>query len=152
ILDALDIGLKEAVSSAVQGAVEQAVREAVQQAVEQAVRGLVSEVLTNPDALTILRAALAPEPTPAPPPPPPQPRAARSGGLASWLWKRPTQACSSVSNGVRHVAGAVKQALHIAKPYRKPLLIAAGVGTGVAIAACLAGPWLAGPAAWLGGF
>jgi hypothetical protein len=60
--------------------------------------------------------------------------------------------CSAVCNGARQVAGAVKQALHIAKPYRKPLLIAAGVGTAVAVAACLAGPWLAGPAAWLGGF
>jgi hypothetical protein len=46
----------------------------------------------------------------------------------------------------------VKQALHIVKPYRKPLLIAAGVGTAVAVGARLVGPWLAGPAAWLGGF
>jgi hypothetical protein len=128
------------------------VREAVQQAVEQAVQGLVSELLTNADALALLRATLAPEPAPTPPPPPPKPTLARSGGLGSWLWKRATQACTAVCNGVRHVAGAVKQALHIAKCSRKPLLIAAGVGTAVAVGACLAGPWVAGPAAWLGGF
>jgi hypothetical protein len=100
----------------------------------------------------MLRATLAPEPATAPPPPPPAPAPSRSGGLGSWLWKRATQVCSAVCNGVRHVADAVKGALHIAKPYKKPLLIAAGVGTGVAVAACMAGPVLAGPAAWLGGF
>jgi hypothetical protein len=42
--------------------------------------------------------------------------------------------------------------VNLARPYRKPLLVAAGVGTGVAVAACLAGPWLAGPAAWVAGF
>ena len=56
ILDALDIGLKEAVATAVQGAVEQAVREAVTQAVTQAVQGLIAEVLSNPDALALVRA------------------------------------------------------------------------------------------------
>jgi hypothetical protein len=155
ILDALDIGLKEAVATAVEGAVEQAVRQAVEQAVQQAVQGLIAEVLTNADALALLRAALAPEPAPAPPPPPPPPpkRApSRSGGLGSWLWKRAAQACSAVCNGVRHVAGAAKKALNVARPYKKPLLIAAGVGTGVAVAACLAGPVLAGPAAWVAGF
>src|SRR6516165_7488657 len=56
ILDALSDGLHQAVTSAVQDAVERAVREALQQTIQ----GLVSEVLTNPDALALLRATLAP--------------------------------------------------------------------------------------------
>jgi hypothetical protein len=153
ILDALDIGLKEAVATAVQGAVEVAVREAVAQAVQQAVEGLVSEVLTNPDALALLRATLAPEPAPvAIVPPAPTPEPARRAGWGARLWKRVTQACASVCQGATRVASAVKEGLRLVKPYHKPLLIAAGVGTAVAVGACLAGPWLAGPAAWLGGF
>ena len=46
----------------------------------------------------------------------------------------------------------MKEGLRIASPYRRPLLAAAAVGTAVAVGACLAGPWIAGPAAWVGGF
>jgi hypothetical protein len=150
ILDALDIGLKEAVATAVQGAVEQAVAQAVQQAIE----GLVTEALSNPDILAVVRATLAPPPSavPVPVPQAPAPAPTRSGGLGTWLWKRAKQTCASVRQGATRVASAVKEGLRLVKPYRKPLLIAAGVGTAVAVGACLAGPWLAGPAAWLGGF
>ena len=57
ILDTLGEGLNEAVASAVQEAVETAVREGV----HQSVRGALSEVLSNPEVLAVLRAALAPE-------------------------------------------------------------------------------------------
>jgi hypothetical protein len=154
ILDALDIGLKEAVATAVQGAVEQAVREAVTQAVQQAVEGLVSEVLSNPDILAVVRATLAPPPSavPVPAPPAPTPEPGRRAGWGARLWKRVSQACSAVHQGATRVASAVKEGLRLVKPYRKPLLVAAGVGTAVAVGACLVGPWLAGPAAWVGGF
>src|SRR4051794_28486269 len=58
ILDTLGAGLNEAVASAVQEAVETAVREGV----HQGVRGALAEILTNPEVLTVLRTALAPEP------------------------------------------------------------------------------------------
>src|SRR5947209_4659050 len=83
------------------------------------------------DALAVLRATLAPEPAPVPPPPPPAPQPSRSGGLGSWLWRKATQACAAVCQGARKVASTVKQALGMAMPYKKPLLVAAGVGTGV---------------------
>jgi hypothetical protein len=153
ILDALSDGLNQAVASAVQNTLDQVVREAVAQAVREAVQGLVREILTNPDAIALLRATLAPEPTmPAPPPPPPAPATRRATGLGAWLWGRAKQACAAVCQGASRVASAVKHGLHIAQPYKKPLIIAAGVGTAVALGACLAGPVLAGPAAWLGGF
>src|SRR3954462_3538115 len=62
ILDTLGEGLNEAVAQAVQEAVETAVREGVQ----QGVRGALSEILTNPEILAVLRDALAPEPAPTP--------------------------------------------------------------------------------------
>jgi hypothetical protein len=151
ILDALSDGLNQAVASAVQNTVEQAVREAVQLAVQQAVQGLVSEVLTNPDALALLRAALAPDPTMhVPPPPPPAPR--HPTGMGAWLWDRARQACAALGRGASQAKSAVKVGLRIASPYRKPLMIAAGVGTAVAVGACMADPWIAGPASWLAGF
>jgi hypothetical protein len=152
ILDALSDGLNQAVASAVQNTVEQAVREAVQVAVRQAVEGLVSEVLTNPDALALLRATLTPDPTLTSQPSPPAPPAPRAAGLGAWLWGRAKQACAAVCQGASRVASAARQGFHMAKPFRKPLLIAAGVGTAVAVGACLAGPWIAAPASWLAGF
>src|SRR5437868_9955 len=65
ILDTLGEGLNEAVA----GAVEQAVEAAVREGVRQGVSGALGEVLTNPDVLSALRAALAPEPPASPRPP-----------------------------------------------------------------------------------
>jgi hypothetical protein len=153
ILDALADGLNQAVGSAVETVVDRAVREAVQQALQQTVHGIMNELLTNPDALALLRATLAPEaPAPVPAPPPAVHSPAGATGLGGWLWARARQACDVAGQGASRAAWAVKEALRAAGPYRKPLAIAAGVGTAVALGACLAGPWVAGPAAWLGGF
>src|SRR4051794_12596471 len=54
ILDTLGEGLNEAVAGAVQEAVETAVREGV----HQGVRGALAEILTNPEIVAVLRAAL----------------------------------------------------------------------------------------------
>ena len=70
ILDTLGEGLNEAVAAAVEQAVEQAVRAGVRQGVS----GALAEMLTNPDVLAALRAALAPEAPPA------QPRRPHFGG------------------------------------------------------------------------
>src|SRR5262245_46131727 len=108
ILDGLDIGLKEAVAYAIDGPVQKAGREAVAQAVQQAVEGLVTEALSNPDILALVRATLAPPPSAVPVPQAPAPAPARSGGLGTWLWKRATQTCASVRQGATRVASAVK--------------------------------------------
>jgi hypothetical protein len=152
ILDALSDGLDQAVTLAVTGVVERV----VEQAVRQAVQGLVAELLTNPDVLALLRAALAPSatatdivPTPPPPPIPEQPRL---GGFSGWLLRRARQACQAAGALALRCAAAAREGLRLLKLYRRPLLVAAGVGTVVAVAACAGGPLVAGPAAWVGGF
>src|SRR3954447_3433041 len=73
ILDTLGEGLNEAVAQAVQQAVAAAVRDRV----HHGAAGALSEVLTTPEVLAVLRAALAPEaPVGVPPadPPPEHPR------------------------------------------------------------------------------
>jgi hypothetical protein len=152
ILDVLGEGLNEAVAAAVQNAVERA----VQQAVQQAVQGLVAEVLTNPDALALLRVALSPSApvadVVATPATPPVPDRSRSGGFAGWLLRRARQSCQAAGAVALRCAAAAREGLRLVKPYRRPLLLAAGVGTVVAVAACAAGPWVAAPTSWVAGF
>jgi hypothetical protein len=145
ILDGLADALNESVADAVRQVIGQVVAEAVQAAV--------AEVLSSPQLLQAALERHAPaEPGPVPPPPPPAPAPTRASGLGAWLWGRTKQACAALYKGADRLTAAVKQGLRIAKPYRKSLLVAAGVGTIVAVGACLAGPWLAAPMSWLGGF
>jgi hypothetical protein len=147
ILDALGEGLNEAVAHTVQQAVGVAVREAV----AQAVQGVISELLNNPNVHALLRSALSPVPvaTPAPMPTP-----APAPSMSWWQsikagCRKASSACSSALGKVKGIASSAWQ---MAKPYKTPLLIAAGAGLGVAVAAYFAGPCLAAASGWLVGF
>jgi hypothetical protein len=161
ILDALSDGLHQAVTSAVQDAVERAVREALQQTIQ----GLVSEVLTNPDALALLRATLAPEPAPAPPPPTPHPAQPQARGTSflsrAWGWackglNRAREACAFLGRqAVRLAQGACTLGRvlgSVARAHGKQLLAAGGVAALIAVLAYCAGPTLNALAAGVGGF
>ena len=50
------------------------------------------------------------------------------------------------------LAGKVKACAPLARPHARPLLLAAGVGVALGVAAYLAGPWFAAAAGWLAGF
>src|SRR5262249_40273685 len=144
-----------------------AVREAVRQAVQQAVQGLVSEVLTNPDALALLRATLAPEPAPAPAPPPPTPQPAqppaRSTSFLPRAWggackglNRAREACAFLGRQTWRLArgaGMLARVLgSLAMSHRRQLLAAGGVAALVAVLAYFAGPTLNALAGGVGGF
>jgi hypothetical protein len=147
VIDALSVGLNEAVASAVQGVVGQAVREAVQ--------AVIAELLGSPQVLALLRPATPPAPEPAAA----EPR--RPGLLRRLLWG----ACgwaSSAWGGLRGVwgrttglargaVGLASSAWALARPHRRPLLLALAVGTATGVAAYFAGPWLAAAAGGLAG-
>jgi hypothetical protein len=156
ILDTLGEGLNEAVGQAVQEAVEAAVREGVR----QGVRGALSEVLTNPEVLAALRAALAPEPPNPQPAPAPcmPPSTPRKSGLLGRAWGRAGAGFQKVGTAlgagvqrVRQAAGTVRGGLQILKPFRTQLLVALGVGTAVGVAVFFAGPYVAAASGWLAG-
>jgi hypothetical protein len=145
ILDGLSDGLQEAITAAVQEAVGAAVREAV--------RAVLAELLTNPAVLERLQAttppaAVAPEALAAP---------ARTSGSRVWAWlsarmRALRQTVAAGFQRVRDGAVAVRACLGVVRPYRNPLLVAAGVGVLAGALAYLAGPWLASVASGLGGF
>lgn len=69
--------------------------------------------------------------------------------------ERACAVCQTVAAGFRPVrdgAVAVRACLCVVRPYRNPLLAAAGVGVLAGVLAYLAGPWFASVASGLGGF
>jgi hypothetical protein len=121
VIDALDVGLKGAVTDAVEAVVAVAVKEAVQ--------GVLLEVLTNPALRQKIQEASAPAPR--------QDEAARPAG--SW-WSR---ACSKVRSAARSFAGGIGTALQAARlgwtlagdKVKTLAVAAAGVAAGFAYAA-----------------
>jgi hypothetical protein len=158
ILETLDGSLKKAVSTAVEGAVERA----VEKAVRDAVQGLVSEVLTNPAALELLRVALAP-PAAAPdasspdtsataePAPAATTSKSKPGWLGSaWNWvRRTTRAAYNACRGGLSLAAQVASLVWQATSTGVKVGVLGGVGV-AAIAAYLARRKIAGlaSAAW----
>ena len=140
-MDALGEGLNQAVATAVEQAVESAVREGV----HHGVRGALSEILTNPEVLALLRAALAPE---APVGVPPAP--------STSAWARVKAGCRRASGAVlgmaKRCASTARNCLHLLRPFRAQLLTALGVGAAAGVAAYFAGPWVAAGAGWVVGF
>jgi hypothetical protein len=168
ILDGLADGLNEAVA--------QAVAEAVGLAVRQALQAVLTEVLTNPEALMQLGRLIAPAaPEPAPPTPaaPAPYRPAfrqRLAGACAWVggWLRAIHrgVAARLAEVRAHSAALVgrigrvlraawqgtRAALRLAGRLRYPLLLAAGVGVLVGVAAYHAGPSLAAACSGLAGF
>jgi hypothetical protein len=162
ILDGLADGLNEAVAAAVQEAVGVAVREAV--------RSVIAEVLTNPDVLALLRAAVGPA---APASQPSAPEAAKPRRVVShfararaWVGgklRQVREACASalrrvgklfagVRRGIITLVATVRERLWLVRLFKVQLLTALGVGAAAGVAAYYAGPWLSAGLGWLGGF
>jgi hypothetical protein len=150
ILDTLEQGLQEAVASAVQEAVGLAVREAI--------KGLMTEVLTNPDVLGQVRALLAPVIVKNTPKPAAKLQAAvkeRFGRLWSSIKGRVSavkQACGQVLRRIRQWTGKLLSRLRVLAQFKSQLLLSLGVGLASGVGAYFAGPYVAAAAGWLSGF
>jgi hypothetical protein len=151
ILDGLADGLNEAVATAVKDAVMLAVKEAVQ--------AILKEILTNPELVARFGLGSSSTGTKA--------RAStvtttvafwtrRLLGLAfdwAWLGFRCIQQASAIHRRSLHARlHDVWQQLRGLGQFKRPLLIAGGVGLAVAVAAYFAGPWLASTAGGFGTF
>lgn len=150
ILDCLSDGLNEAVATAVQ--------EAVALAVQQAVRAALSEVLTNPEVLALLRGAAQQSQT-SQSQPATQPVGVRLreriGQAVSWVGNRLRQfgrACCAAKERISSGMAAFRRRLELLRPFRLPILIALSIGVVTGVAAYFAGPWLSAVASGLGGF
>ena len=148
ILDALGEGLNEAVAQAVQQAVESAVREGV----HHGVRGALNEILTNPEVLAVLRAALAPEAPVSPSPAAPSPGQAQPTSAWGRLKAGCRRACGAALGTAKHCASTARDCLGLLRPFRNQLLVALGVGVTAGVALYFAGPWAAAASGWVVGF
>jgi hypothetical protein len=150
ILDGLADGLNQAVVTAVKEAVGVAVREAVQ--------AVLTEVTTNPELL--VRLGVQPAPDQDEPEEPPQgagrrPRLTeRLGRVAGWVKGRVRatwQAGATLTHQARQVLSVAWA--FVTEPLRRfrgQVLLTLGVAAAIALAVCLAGPWLAAGAGFLG--
>jgi hypothetical protein len=152
ILDTLDEGLQEAVASAVQEAVGVAVREAI--------KGLVTEVLTNPDLLSQVRTLFTPvivkHAT--------QPVAGEKLQVAvkerfAQLWSgikdrgsAVKQTCGQVLRRIGQWAGKLLSRVRVLGRFKRQLLLSTGVGLAAGAVSYFAGPYVAAATGWLGGF
>src|SRR5262249_55740387 len=147
ILDALSDGLNQAVAHTVERAVGSAVRDTVQ--------AVLAELLTNPLVLARLREALAPTvpvARPAPQPAPPTSLGDRARSAARGVRAACGNFASKVKGWCGVLADKAKACCRLARSHTRPLLLAAGVGVALGVAAYLAGPWFAAVAGWLAGF
>lgn len=152
ILDGLSDGLNDAVASAVQEAVGIAVREAV--------KAVLTEVLSNPTFLARIRSVVTP---------PREKRpglatrvAAAAAGLAPVLRQRLARLKGGLGKCLELAAERMKRAKATAggcierfqslRRFKRPLLVAVGVGSAASVLAYFSGPWVAAAAGWLSGF
>ena len=148
MLDGLADGLNHAIAAAV--------KDAVSLAVQQAVQVVMREMLTSPELLARLGAAV-----------PVAPSAPEKGPKAKVSWKRrwlgvcKTLAarlnagriwCGRRVQGVRSRAFGLLQQARMLSRFRNQLLVAASIGLTVGAAAYMAGPWLSAAAGGIGGF
>jgi hypothetical protein len=129
VIDALSMGLNEAVATVVETAVEKAVTLAVQQAVQAAL----TEVLTNPRVLGRLREVINP---PVPEPTRSDKEKTKPGMVGSawhWLCERVRSTVRVCSNGIHAVGQAVSLAWSVAsRPVRAVIVGGVTVAAGTA--------------------
>jgi hypothetical protein len=73
-----------------------------------------------------------------------------TGAGAAWGVLR--GACGKAADVARAAGDQAACAWALARPYRRPLLLALAVGTATGAVAFCAGPWIAAAAGWLAGF
>jgi hypothetical protein len=148
MLDGLADGLNDAIAAAV--------KDAVGMAVQQAVQVVMREMLTSPELLARLGAAVSGA-VPAP----------EKALKAKVSWKRRwLRVCKTLAvglstgslwfgrrlEGVRTRASGVWGQIQVLARFRNQLLVAASIGLTVGAAAYMAGPWLSAAAGGIGGF
>ena len=150
ILDCLADGLNDAVAAAV--------KEATALAVKEAVRGVLSEVLTNPDFLERIRSTIVPpsqgmQPVgPRAQGPTSKERLHRLGNQVKAQVDRLRHGCSSTLHTVKGMAARALERCRIVWHFKRQLLIALGIGSLVGAGVYFGGPYAAAVAGWLGGF
>jgi hypothetical protein len=141
--------------------VASAVQEAVSVAVREAIKGLVTEVLTNPDLLLQVRTLITPVMVKNPP-------KTMVGGKKlqtavkerfGRLWsdikdrvQAVKQACGQVWHRISQWTCKLVSRLKVLGQFKRPLLLSCGVGLVAGIGAYFAGPYVAAVAGWLSGF
>jgi hypothetical protein len=154
ILDGLANALNESVAMAVKEAVGIAVREAVQT--------VLTEVLTNPELLAVLRTVVA-QALPADgatamgtvTPASPSRVLADLSRVGAWTRAgmcAVCRACGAAVRGLRQCLSIAWAKAQVARRFKWPLLAAVGIGTVAAVGVYFAGPYVAALAGWVAGF
>jgi hypothetical protein len=152
----------DGLSTAIPETFRDTLKEEVGAAVSEGVRTALTDLLTNPEVLALLRHTLAPEPLMAVPVTPTRPPlfpgvlgtllgATRAAG--TWAWqqlKRAGGAVAGLACGAAHKLVALRQQLQALRQMRKPVLLALGIG-GLAAVALFAPHWVAATLSGLGG-
>ena len=155
--------LIDGLSSAIPETIRDTLKEEVGAAVSEGVRTALTDILTNPEVLALLRHTLAPEPLMAVPVTPTRPPlfpgvlgtllgATRAAG--TWAWqqlKRAGGAVAGLACRVAHKLVALRQQLQALRQVRKPLLLALAIGGLAAAVALFAPHWVAATLSGLGG-
>jgi hypothetical protein len=157
VIDALAVGLNEAVATVVQ--------EAVAGAVERAVKAALVEVLTNPSVLEHLRpAAAAAQVAPVAARPSLWARVVQKGrqvlgkaaGAARWCWAQASACARAACRSASTLGSALLVRLvllgMLANQHRKPVAVAAVAGVAVGVACYMAGPGVASALCGVAGF
>jgi hypothetical protein len=153
----------DGLSTAIPETVRDTLKEEVGAAVSEGVRTALTDILTNPEVLALLRHTLAPEPPMAVPVAPPRPPlfpgmlgtllgATKAAG--NWVWQRLKRAGGAVAGLACKVAYklvALRDQLQTLRQVRKPLLLALAIGGLAAAVALFAPHWVAATLSGLGG-
>lgn len=154
-IDRLD-GILDCLADGLNGAVAAAVKDAVALAVKEAVRGVLTEVLTNPDFLERLRTSIVPPSQVFVPPTSPRPtvkeRLKHVRNQAKAKVETVRKMCGTKVRQVKIMAATVLKRCRIVRRFKWQLLTALGIGAVVGVSVYFAGPSVAALAGWLGGF
>jgi hypothetical protein len=153
----------DGLSNAIPETIRDTLKEEVGTAVSEGVRSALTDLLTNPEVLALLRTTLAPEPpmavpvTRARPPLFPGVLGTLLGATKAaggWAWqqlKRAGGAVAGLACRVAHKLVALRQQLQALRQVRKPLLLALVIGGLAAAVALFAPHWVAATLSGLGG-
>jgi hypothetical protein len=125
-IDRLD-SILDGMADGLQGAVADAVRQAVTAAVQEAVRGVLAELLTNPDLLALLRGTV-PAATPHAPEAPPRETlsvAQRVRRAAAWVGRKARSFSSAIISGAAGACAVARggwRRLRVLRRFKGPLL------------------------------
>jgi hypothetical protein len=153
----------DGLATAIPETIRDTLKEEVGAAVSEGVRTALTDLLTNPEVLALLRHTLAPEPLMAVPVTPPRPPLfpgvlgtllGATKATGTWVWQQVKQAGKAVAGlacRAAHKLVALRQQLQALRQVRKPLLLALTIGGLAAAVALFAPHWVAATLSGLGG-